>query len=354
MPSYRCQSCNYETKIMKRYVLHCKLHSNAANQRFCCGIPGCTRQFSTYSSFNSHITRLHVETRKVASSCSDYMKFSCPIAFCKQTCSNLKEFLQHLQSHVKCGTKVFCPFVKCKKEFSVLSSFKSHLLRIHRHWTGDRIEKHCIVLDGENFDNSYISHPAESSVLPERQVETVPESDLDTMGNVESPMLNKLALFFLKLEAKCLVPAATIQLVLDELADLHQLNAEFTSDSLSQKLKAVGVSNEIAQSILRCVESQPLSMLLRRNGQLHSDHLRKTLYRKALNFVPPIAISLGNNAGKEQKFHYVPIKSTLQALFQDPFIGDSLRLVANSSATDKLQDFCYGSIYKNHVSLRTI
>src|SRR6218665_2484579 len=174
------------------------------------------------------------------------------------------------------------------------------------------------------------------------------------MLNVESPMLNKLALSFLKLEAKCLVPESTVQLVLDELADLHQLNAEFTSDSLSQKLKSVGIPNEIAQSLLRCVESEPLSMLLRRNGPLHSDHLHKTLYRKTLNFVPPIAISLGNNAGKEQKFHYVPIKSTLQALFQDPFIGDSLRLVANSSATDKLQDFCYGSIYKNHVSLRTI
>jgi len=177
MPFYRCQSCNYETKIMKRYVLHCKLHSNAANQRSCCGIPGCTRQFSTYSSFNSHITRLHVETRKVASYCCDYMKFSCPITFCKQTCSSLTEFLQHLQSHVKCGTKVFCPFVKCKKEFSVFSSFKSHLLRMHRHWTLDRIEKHCIALDGENFDNSYISDPAKSSVLLEHQEETVRESD---------------------------------------------------------------------------------------------------------------------------------------------------------------------------------
>jgi len=121
------------------------------------------------------------------------------------------------------------------------------------------------------------------------------------MDNIETPMLNHLAFYCLKLEAKCLVPASTVQHILDEIADLQKLNAEFTLYSLSQKLKSVGISTEIAQSLLCCVEIEPLRMLLKTNGILHSDPLHKTFHRNALNFVLPIAISIGNNTDEGTK-----------------------------------------------------
>jgi len=352
MAKLKCYICDYSTVSIKKYMLHCKLHSNSPNQSFRCGVDECVRVFATYSSFKSHVFRFH-ESHKVSLPLADSESgFVCGVAFCRQQCTSLKDFVGHLKYHLKQKTSVCCPFKDCGKQFYCISSFKSHVSRLHRDWgtncvdavyTGVTIASQTACA-AEACDSNH-----ESDCFMHTDDVNSDTTAISNDDDIEQPLLKKLALLLLNLEAKCHIPSSTIQYIFTELRDINELNVSYVSGMVHNRMVSSGVANDTVRDIAKIVSSSPLTSMLHSDGLLRTEHSRKAYYRDLFNFVKPVAKYFGGHGSQKKVYHYVPIKETLQAMFRDPSFRQSLQERDNTTKDfSELSDISDGMMFKQN------
>lgn len=109
----------------------------------------------------------------------------------------------HLMMHIKEGRIVFCPFQGCGKLFSNTSTFTAHISR-----------KHCDCSEGNlvvSVNPGGLSESSDhlSEVQHEAPCDESNSMELDDCAESvdEALFLRHLALFYLKLQSKCLLPS---------------------------------------------------------------------------------------------------------------------------------------------------
>ena len=272
---------------------------------------------------------------------------SCQVDGCNFQSAIFSSLCAHLKLHITDGKKVTCPHTSCSKTFSVKSTFSSHLSRSHK----------CSESQHEN-----VSHDAQNSHQDEQCGLSDPEAMPDVQDTEQdavldqSQFLHNLALFYLKMQAKMLIPASTIQTIIEEFQEVHNSGIKLTLGKVHEKLTMMNLQdNEISQ-ILDEVSKEDIFKVCH-EGPLRSDKTRKHFFKETFSYVEPTPIYLGADAaGRECSFQYVPIKETLKALLSQAVVKDQYRQTKlkqmSNSDTDVLTDVMDGKIIKENALLR--
>lgn len=293
-----------------------KIHQSIPNVNFKCALPGCSRSFSKITALKCHVYRDHQRNFKAQRTLIEN-DLTCPETFCSVRCNDLSSLLSHLKSHIKEGRTVACPFRQCQKRFTVLSTFTSHMSRSHKRCSVENLVwlSHTMSESedgGAGLQSGGASEEAEvlaDSVTADTE-EVFPESA------DESLFLNNLALFYLKLQAKLLLPSTVIQTIIEDFQGIHDISQSHLLHKLSEKWVTLGISEADINNVVDVLKSEDLFRACN-TGTLKTDQRRKTVFKTQFRYVEPVPLYLGQNAsGKECFAQYIPIKETLKSLLQ--------------------------------------
>lgn len=318
-----CQFCDSAFESVLSYCQHMKMHSHVPNANFKCGIPDCPRRFKKFAAFKAHIFRDHKnrDTKMSAEQLGNAYTLICDIGVCQERCSDLRNFILHLKSHIKEGTRVPCPF-KCNKSFSFASTLTSHISRNHRNSSSDRFRHNILHLNfsvqrphGEEYNVAEDSNALSDSFMDCGDGEEQVDIALLPDNANESLFLKNMALFYLKLQAKHILPSSVIQSVIEGLQDIHDISQSHLLHRVSEKLTTLGISENDVKNVVDIMKTDDLFRMCNTHA-LHTDKRRKSFYKANFKYVEPVPICLGKNeSGKESFAQYIPIKQSLEALF---------------------------------------
>lgn len=309
-----CGVCEFKAASVSLYLKHCRTHRHQSKVRFPCGFPNCGRTFSSYSSFNVHVTRAHYNLRERTLYHTVSVRLKCAWEFCSKECENLKVLLSHLCAHLQEGLAIACPFQSCSKSFKIKSSFSAHVARYHKNWDVTQIAFTHLAETIEHHDDlSENNVEVHTGLHVEAEFETPESGPLDKYTE-------NLALFFLGLQAKYIVPASTVTEIASEMRTLQDIQHEFTVKRLISDLQEHGVPQNVLQEFgKKLYDDSPLQRALASGGTLATHHRRIQFYRNNFNLVEPLQITLGHNdQGVKRHFQYIPILESLKAILKDP------------------------------------
>jgi hypothetical protein len=88
-----------------------------------------------------------------------------------------------------------------------------------------------------------------------------------------------------------------------------------------------------------------------RSGVLRSQHTRFKFFKEQFNFVSPAQINLGRNAANVPRVcRYIPVKQSLSALLNKPYVQRQLSNLPTSQA-NVLTDLKDGKAYRSNIFL---
>ena len=317
----QCPICSFRSESMRQYVLHAKLHRNTPNTEFACPFCDCYQKFTTYIALRSHVLRKHSETSNVTnheelsyrSLSLSVHQYKCEEVYCEQICTSFTLFKSHLKSHLDNNMIVACPFKMCHARFRVKSSFTAHLSRKHRHWSDSYMKSHILIpaevdtitsveqsnqrlsnepdaseteQDVADKNESFVEHVNENDSF-DQHVELVREPETEILSDTDRDhYLEQLALFYLKIQTKYLIPATTVQNIIEEMNVIHELEQENRFEKISVKLKDLGIKDEIITSVQKEISDSNLftSCVSEPKGPLRTEATRKSFYKKKKNF----------------------------------------------------------------------
>jgi hypothetical protein len=323
--------------------------------RFPCGLPACNRTLKTYVALKVHVSRDHSKQRRPTIIHEDDPAL-CVCSHCSKKFTALKELSRHLNNHISAGIRIDCPFPNCQKKYAVQSSFACHVSRHHKDPVyilplanlQDENNNHD---DNMDIEQNYAPHDMpgfvenESSTDDER-AENGPDDPNDSVR----AFLRNLALLFLMLQAKYHTPANTLQKIIEGFSDLHSQSQAHMHKILSDKIVSLGVAPDEAKQITDDVLSSDLFLNVNsQEGDLSSQYKRSKFYKQEYRYVEPINVRLGKDVNDIQRYcHYVPIKDTIQSMFQDIGVRNQYQITtAQVPNENTFSDFTDGSVYKN-------
>ena len=239
-----------------------------------------------------------------------------------------------------------------------VEDFTSHLSRIYCNFNIHQIENEYIK-SIDNLPDSTASvlqdTTNENSFDPLLLLEDV-ESDETEPNSLKTKemadqLLHNIMLFYLKLQAKYLIPKSTIDLIVQEMCNMHVLNQALVIASLKKALGTAGLQNETVREICSEVEKSDLfsTVHAEKNGPLRSDYSRQMYYKSKLKYVSPTQIFLGNSdvTQKPCYFHYVPSMKPLEMLLGIDFVRKQL-ISSIESEVNVVKKFTDGALFKRN------
>ena len=154
--------------------------------------------------------------------------------------------------------------------------------------------------------------------------------------------LRSVALFYLKLQAKFLLPSSTIQNIIEEYQDIHSIGHAHLLSKLKEKLGTLAISEKDIGNLVSDLSKQHL-LLTFNTGLLRSDQSRKSFFQTEFYFIEPVEIYLGqDHNGKSRFCQYVPIHKTLAALLKQAEVKRQYQqtrdIVAKGNIFDDVSD----------------
>ena len=361
---YTCPVCAFSSDSLEAFAGHYRFHKSVANFDFPCPVTNCTRTFCKYLSFRSHIHRDHEQFRKdvrVVTKCKISSALVCQVPLCCFQCKDLHQFLGHLRHHIQDNVEVVCPFKDCAKSFSVKSSFSSHLSRIHRDWSASCISNAVCSsvsindhISGQAAAANFIAGSKEEVALDSDNFDGPEETNCAASDTVdEESYLRTISLFYLKLQAKLLLPASTIQQIIEEFQEIHDIGLSHLFGKLQDKLAIYNIPESDVKNLLTELSREDLLHACN-SGVLRSDQTRKTFFKTQFHYVEPVQMYLGQDGtGTQRYFQYVPIKNTLEAFFKHDSVKDQYRLTRANIPTDGVfEDLCDGKAFLSNQLFR--
>lgn len=142
----------------------------------------------------------------------------------------------HLKEHIAEGRHVACPVTGCKSVFTGKSSFTSHMSRKHRHWSENAI---CA-----SIKDTHCESPSRSATMQEPASVSDAEDTVGDGSNFSDLYLRNICMFCIKLQGQHLLPVSTIQNIVEEIQNIHEMGQTYTLDRLNLLLKDMSVSDE--------------------------------------------------------------------------------------------------------------
>lgn len=338
--------CEHVSETVVQFIQHTKLHSNTPNYRYQCGISQCTRMYNKDSVLKAHMYRDHKGSGPSLSKQFD-APLKCVAQSCEIVCNSLTSLIKHLKSHIREGLKIKCPFRECSSTFTVESSLAAHISRKHKHV--------------EDLDDSMStgSAPTEQFCISNQPCLETPDEDRfeceEPFAVDESLFLQNITLLYLKLQSKLLLPASTITTIIEDFQNAHEIGLSHALKILSEKLKALEISEAIVSNIIEEMRRDDLLRFYNRE-LLNTNQKRKSVFKSHFDYVEPVPLFLGNDEnGKERFAQYIPIKETLAALFKTTSVREQHAYTHSQPPTpgDVLRDVKDGEGFKSNSLMKT-
>lgn len=181
--------------------------------------------------------------------------------------------------------------------------------------------------------------PEEMDVFPEKED--------------EGEFIRHLALFYLKLQSKLLLPSSTIQTIIEHYQEIHDINQSHLISKLVDKLTLLGLTKDDINTVIDTMKSEDLHRACNTHA-LKSDHKRKTFFKNNFSYVEPESICLGKNeSGNECFVQYIPVKNTIVSLLSSELVKDQLQQIQTRVQTDNIfQDLWDGTNIKKNLLLK--
>ena len=329
-------------------MLHCRLHRNEPRCLFKCIGAGCKHTFNRYGAFKAHFYRRHnvPATAGIAVNTNvNVTAFKCMVALCTQQCSDGRALIAHLKDHIMEGHAVNCPVTGCRNVFKVKSTFTAHMSRTHRDFADSSISdfyRNTAPQSSSAPTDLVDSGPQVSEVGTETSTD---EGDMDMSQDFHDLFLRNVSLFYLKLQGQFLLPASTIQVIVEEMQNIHELGQTFSLSKLTAMLKNdTSLSDE---DITKVCESVSLFTACH-TGPMRTIYSRAQTFKKKFNYVEPKKIFLGKDENRRDRFaYYVPVRETLKCLLESDLWQKSGEHSAESPS-DVLSDISDGQIFKSN------
>lgn len=221
-----CVFCKQKLDTLRGYVLHCKVHRNKPRCLFKYVGTNCSQTFTTYSAFKGHFYRVHSAPQTVPIAVVE--DFKCAISLCSRRFHTVKELVSHLNDHIGEGRSVSCPVSGCRHVFTKKSSFTSHMCRKHKSCSPNGIDD--MYRETRPTPPDIIARTDDS----ENTHDAIPTATVSDMPENESQFyLRNMCLFYLKLQGQLLIPASTIQTIVEEMQNVHEWGQAYTITRVS-------------------------------------------------------------------------------------------------------------------------
>lgn len=339
LKAFTCPTCGTAMKTVKGYVNHQELHKNEAHSQYACCIVGCKLKFTKYNSFKSHIYRQHRQS-SVSQSETVQGPLKCENRHCQKQCVDLADLLDHLKSHVSKKEKVQCPFTGCGKAFSLRSSFTAHISRKHKNATSVQVSAMYFVHSVPSQSSDVAQSQSDASMVHDETEDTLDPADMKGL------YMRNLCMFYMKLQAKYLVPSSTIQMIVEEVNSLNDVCHQYTRNQIQGALQAnTNLTESEIKDVLTSLNDTNLHAYC--SPALSTEYLRRQYFQTNFSYVHPKAISLGSDENRKERFaQYIPIKETLEALLKDPIVWQECTKSVDDTSAHVLNDVRDGSVYK--------
>ncbi|CAI5687008.1 unnamed protein product [Oreochromis niloticus] len=306
--------------------------------------------FCKYGAFKAHFYRKHISPTPVTDKIT-LSTFKCAVALCERQFTDSKVVIAHLKDHFEEGREVTCPPRGCTSVFTVKSSFTAHMSRKHKNfadggisdWYKDCAPQSCPTVEAELLNCG--------PDISEAGTETVPiEVDSELSEDFRDLFLRNISLFYLKLQGQFLLPASTIQTIVEEIQNIHELGQSYTLDNLTTLLKTnTTLSDEGIAKLCEAVKGSDLFSACHK-GPMRTTYSRVQSFKEMFNYVEPKKNFLGQSQNRTDQFaYYVPLRETLKCLlnsdlWQKCVTGEQ----SAGSSSDVLCDISDGRIFKSN------
>lgn len=95
----------------------------------------------------------------------------------------------------------------------------------------------------------------------------------------KSQYLKNLALFYLKMQAKLLIPATTIQTIVEEYQEVHNADVKYIMSKIRERMATLNIPETDITQLLNDVSKDDIFKQCH-EGPLRSDQTRKTFFKK--------------------------------------------------------------------------
>lgn len=335
---YSCNICAETVQSVKAFVVHCKLHRNEPRCMFKCVAASCKQVCTGYLALKAHFYRHH-NSMPTLTRDTTLTTLKCTVSLCERQCMGVKSLVAHLNEHILEGRQVTCPVRGCKRVFSVKSSFTSHMSRKHRH---------CL----ENVFRGSINEDTQSAASATMQEAASLSDAEDTVKdrpNFSDLYLRNVCMFYLKLQGQHLLPASTIQNIVEEIQNIHELGQTYTLNRLNLLLREMSVADEDMVKICDTIKQSDLFTACH-TGPMRTAYSRAQCFKDMFKYVEPKKVFLGRDENRTERFaYYVPVLNTLKGMLDSSFwqglmLGDP----NDVSKTDVLCDCHDGKVFMSN------
>lgn len=202
------------------------------------------------------------------------------------------------------------------------STFSAHLSVKHGALNKMNVDR-SVLVETDQSDDLTLTHCNDDRTVAEQI-----DYEMDHCNEIDNELyIRNFALFFLKLQCRFIVPVSTVNVIANEIDNLHQLGLDRTMHALRARLIAENLTVEAVNDIVREIRQADIfKMVLNSdNGILRSQHKRKAFFEANFRYVDPIQQCLGENEyGKLCSFHYIPVKQTLTSMIQEKTVAQCL------------------------------
>ncbi|KAK0148560.1 putative nuclease HARBI1 [Merluccius polli] len=313
---WKCRECAAEETTRYQLLKHYRLKHGHFGRRhpYPCIYLSCPCKFKTWNGLRSHLCRSHVDQTS--------QKLVDGTTFCCHHCSrshiaSLKEFLSHVNDHLKRHETICCLFDNCSFTTNIYGTYQTHKNRKHkkytlkdfkagivRNYTSDSqnatLGDTCLTERDELNDDTELEHGA---LVPDHE-------------NLPKIIEQKLAFVLLKLENCFHVAASAVDELLNELqylvsSALLPVSNNILFDFFNKN--NLQVDQELIKELgCSLYSSNPLSKALGKEGPLATAFKRRQYYNDNFNSVKPVQFIL--DAKAKRSFQYVPLITFLQQL----------------------------------------
>ena len=233
------------------------------------------------------------------------VNLKCPLSFCLKEYPRESDIISHLKNHIRDGHMMPCPFVHCDKKYKILSSFTSHISRYHQFRAALPIR----------FSDSNVEPGVLGNEIQSCECEG---SSIQMNGNDISGGPSTEHLFAMGLRYKYLVPSSTVSRILSDYRNLlkrhcQQIEKEFSVSLREMNIHAHQIEDIMVQ--LQCINSENL-----KRNYPYSEYAHRKTVLESKEYVSPVPYLINITSGELKFFYYVPILSTLKALFDTAFV----------------------------------
>lgn len=310
---FRCDICSFNFKSLVQYDHHLRYHRNNRRALFKCLHGHCNLLFKTYKCYKMHIFRIHKSKNINRNETNVNQVYQCNI---DDTCNNIfncqKDLVNHIcNNHLESGQQqVKCPlFNTCgsKTFFKEKKNLKMHFYRKHN------FRQMLFPLPNTSgITENNVANDVEMDDTVQLETDTsevVPFSELPNISdyrNLYEMSIKLLASIYLNLTSKYFVSEKALQIFIDGMFDLNELNNMFLMQEMNNHNITLD-QNLIKNNLFEYAHNSS-------SGILRSYYSRKQFYKTHFNFVEPICVKFNEN---KSFFYYIPIFSTIEALFKN-------------------------------------